>query len=208
MSVGLRSYLVAVRTLIPVIMLASTAIFLIIRFFKTRSYALYLAKTDDIWIWAYGSRLTEEEEVRFAARCQEDAGFLSCFLSRLKWEPLPGKPQDRARKALDQRRVVYFVSPGKLSRCDSHTFTFGVQPIVEGDSVFYMKAKRLSKGKGAGWGGMKVAIRLEGGVIKQEDALAHFGKEKLLAILNYDRYADDIEFISKEEYDREFGHEE
>ena len=74
-------------------------------------------------------------------------------------------------------------------------------------NTFYMKARGLTQG--GDWGGVKVEGNFDNGlVITQEEALALIGKQALLDKLNLGEYADDIEFISKEEYMRDYGSEE
>ena len=170
------------------------------------SPAIYLAKVGSGWIRAEGTELSVEDEEGYAQRCQDEAGFAGDFIARLEWQVLVTSPQECLNSAAKQGVPVYIISPGKLSKCDRHSFTSGLSPVQQGDSVFYMKAKGLTAGDGDGWGGVKTVIRVEGGVISQEVALAHFGKEGLLEILGFGKYADDMEFISEEEYIRDYAH--
>lgn len=78
-------------------------------------------------------------------------------------------------------------------------------------SVFYMKAKDLTdNGDGTtDWGGVKVEVEMQSGTVTQDEALTRLGKSRLLEILQLGFMDDDdIEFISQEEYERDYGDEE
>jgi hypothetical protein len=109
-----------------------------------------------------------------------------------------------------------FVVPDTMKCMKTIAFTGTTLRTVSGDgdpnkvyaNTFYMKCRDLTEG--GDWGGIKVEVNFDNGVvISQEEAMTLDEAEKQLLLdkLDLGQYADDIEFISQEEYDRDYGKE-